>query len=124
MIDLNDFSKEMLDKKKDTTAKTTQMKKKESNEGGLLATAEDFENFLTGPSAPQQSYNISMNINNINFGVPSAPQQRPVVDPMMHVGNVMGGMQYPYGGQNYPMGQMSQQQYQQYMQQQQPYFRQ
>lgn len=121
---MNDFSKDMLEKKKEQSTKTTQIKKKESNEGGLLATAEDFENFLSGPTAPQQSYNISMNINNINFGMPNQPQQRPVVDPLLHVGNVMGGMQYPYRGQGYPMNQMGGQQYPQYMQQQQPYFRQ
>lgn len=123
LIDLYDLGKEMHEKKKDQSLKQQpQVKKKESNEGGLLATAEDFENFMSGPSPPAQSYNISMNINNVNFGVPSI-QSRPVVDPLLHMGNVMGGMQYPNYGQfpqqQYP--QMTPQQYQQYMQQQQQF---
>jgi hypothetical protein len=62
-----------------------------------------------------------MNINNVNFGVPSVPVQRPPGN--MNMGNMgnMGGMmgapmQYPGYGQVYPAAQ--QQQYQ-YMQQQQ-----
>lgn len=90
-----------------------------------MATAEDFESFNTGPTLPAQSYNISMNINNVNFGVP-VQQSRPVVDPLHIMGNVMGGMQYPGYGQGYQMGghapqQMTPQQYQQYMQQQQQF---
>lgn len=113
----------MQEKKKDQGARQTQQpKKKESNEGGLLATAEDFESFMSGPSVPAQSYNISMNIHNVNFGMPSVPQgPRPVVDPLLHMGNVMGGMQYP--SYQYPP-QMTPQQYQQYMQQQQYGYRQ
>jgi len=126
LIDLYDLTKEMHEKKKEQRP-TPQPKKKESNEGGLLATAEDFESFMS-PSVPSQpSYNISMNINNVNFGVPSSVQQRPVVDPLLHMGNVMGGMQYP-GYQQYPpqqqYPQMTPQQYQQYLQQQQYGYRQ
>jgi hypothetical protein len=59
-----------------------------------------------------------MNINNVNFGVPNVSTgPRPVVDPLLHMGNVMGGMQYSGYGQGYP--QMTTQQYQQYVQQQQ-----
>jgi|JI61114BRNA_FD_contig_101_149716_length_1966_multi_2_in_0_out_0_3 hypothetical protein len=127
LTDLYDLGKEMNEKKKEqNTRQAPQPKKKESNEGGLLATAEDFENFMSGPSAPAQSYNISMNINNVNFGVPSVQSgPRPVVDPLLHMGNVMGGMQYPnyqqYPAQQQQYPQMTPQQYQQYMQQQQQY---